>query len=85
MRHLVKSRNALTYKFFVNHLNSFVFIDHIKLIDLEGLFKKTLFNFNYVAIVPGKKGDFAGLVWNFFDDSHRTIESAKVTNLSPNV
>jgi hypothetical protein len=32
-----------------------------------------VFDFNYVAIVPGKKGDFAGVVGNFFDDSHKLL------------
>ena len=68
--HFFKSRKTLTNKFFVNHFNDFIFIDYVKLVDLERLFKEALFDLYDVAVVPCKERDFACDMWNFFDDSH---------------
>lgn len=43
----------------------------IVLIDLVGLFKKTLFDLEQIPVIPGQYCDLAGRVWNFTYDAHR--------------
>src|SRR5882762_8472313 len=68
--HLIEAVNGTSDKFIVDEFFNIFFRIYIVLLDFIGLLEKAGFQFDQVAIVPMKYGNFQFWVGNFADDSH---------------
>lgn len=69
--HGFKKFQAILNKGFAGDGINVLFSGDVVLVDLVGLFKKTLFDLQQVPVIPGQHRDLAGRVWNFTYDAHR--------------
>ena len=80
LSHGLKPLERRLNEFLVYNLLDFILGSQIIFLNLEGLFQRTLFQFNEVPVIPMKEGDLTIWMRDFANDSHGAKIGLQMTN-----